>query len=145
MLNETVTKPAQADIERLRRRERMNILMDLYGSMLTDHTRELLQLYTDEDLTISEIAALHGISRQAVYDRINRGAEQLSAYEANLGQLKDERRLRDWFADFDLWLDGQEAELRGIIEPYLCDLADILGYERNNAVPSTEEKEADLV
>ncbi|MFR7472294.1 MAG: sigma factor-like helix-turn-helix DNA-binding protein [Ruminococcus sp.] len=42
------------------------LLLDCYGTLLTDRQRQMIQLYYDEDLSLGEIAQIIGISRQAV-------------------------------------------------------------------------------
>ena len=42
------------------------ILLDTYGSMLTEKQYDTLSLYYDEDLSLSEIAENMGITRQAL-------------------------------------------------------------------------------
>ena len=39
-------------------------LLDYYGGMLTEKQREVVELYYNEDLSLSEIAENSGISRQ---------------------------------------------------------------------------------
>lgn len=60
-------------------------LLSFYGAMLTDRQRTLLELYYGDDLSLAEIAALEGISRQAAHDAIRRGEHQLLALEEKLG------------------------------------------------------------
>ena len=71
-----------ADVEA---RVELNYLLDFYGPLLTAHRREVLRLYCEEDLSLSEIAEQLGISRQGVSDAINKGRRQLSDYEQKLG------------------------------------------------------------
>ena len=61
------------------------LLLDCYGSLLTERQRELLEGYYNEDLSLSELAEPLGISRQAVHDSIRRGERQLEEYEENMG------------------------------------------------------------
>ena len=60
-------------------------LLDIYGGVLTDKQREMLELYYNEDLSLSEIAANEGISRQGVRDSIKRGEEALLELEEKIG------------------------------------------------------------
>lgn len=60
-------------------------LLDIYGGVLTDKQREMLELYYNEDLSLSEIAANEGISRQGVRDSIKRGEETLSDLDEKIG------------------------------------------------------------
>ena len=61
------------------------LLLDCYGSLLTDRQRALLEGYYDEDLSLAELAEPLGISRQAVHDSIRRGERQLEQFESQMG------------------------------------------------------------
>ena len=71
-----------ADVEA---RVELNYLLDFYGPLLTEHRREVLRLYCEEDLSLSEIAEQLGITRQGAGDALNKGRRQLSDYEQKLG------------------------------------------------------------
>ena len=49
-----------------------SILLDHYGSVLTERQRSILTEYYDEDLSLSEIAENFGISRQALHDALRK-------------------------------------------------------------------------
>ena len=85
-------------------------LFDFYGPLLTERQRNLLALYCEEDLSLSEIAAQEGISRQGVYDAVHRGARQLASYEAQLGLLGRYRRLTDGLREGLRSLEGASGE-----------------------------------
>ena len=76
-------------------RVELNYLLDFYGPLLTEHRREVLRLYCEEDLSLSEIAEQLGISRQGVSDALNKGRKQLSDYEEKLGLAGRYRALGD--------------------------------------------------
>jgi predicted DNA-binding protein YlxM (UPF0122 family) len=61
------------------------LLYDFYGEMLTPHQKEIYEDFVLNDLSLSEIAQQHGISRQGVYDIIRRSRQMLSSYEEKLG------------------------------------------------------------
>ena len=63
-------------------------LLDIYGGVLTDKQREMLELYYNEDLSLSEIAANDGISRQGVRDSIKRGEETLLDLDGKIGVVE---------------------------------------------------------
>lgn len=67
---------------------RTGILLDFYGNLLTDKMRETCESYYNEDLSLAEIAADTGISRQGVYDTLHRAEKQLEEYEERLGLLE---------------------------------------------------------
>lgn len=63
----------------------ITLLLDFYGDMLTDKQRSFISYYYNEDLSLSEIAANEGITRQGVRDAIKRAEAQLIAMEERLG------------------------------------------------------------
>ncbi len=48
------------------------ILYDFYGALLTEHQQRICEAYIYDDLSLSEIAAQEGISRQGVHDLLGR-------------------------------------------------------------------------
>ena len=89
------------------------LLLDCYGSLLTERQRLLLEGYYDDDLSLAELAEPLGISRQAVHDSIRRGERQLEAYEAQMGmaaRLRAGRALFEEIITLSAQLPGQEAE-----------------------------------
>ena len=70
------------------KRYKINLLLDFYGALLTDHAREFLRLRLEEDMSLQEIADSFGVSRQAVHDSISRSEKQLGEYEDKLGLIK---------------------------------------------------------
>ena len=51
-------------------------LFDAYGALLTEHQRELCELYYMCDLSLTEIAGEKGISKQSVSDTHTCSVEQ---------------------------------------------------------------------
>ena len=73
---------------------RMNLLFDFYGNLLTEKQRTFLICYVHDDFSLGEIAAEFAISRQAVYEHIKRAGLVLEEYEGKLQLLvKHEQRL----------------------------------------------------
>lgn len=62
----------------------MAILLDLYGGLLTDKQRYIMDQYYNYDLTLHEIAENEGISRQGVHDLIKRSEQTLFSAEEKL-------------------------------------------------------------
>ena len=60
------------------------LLLDTYGSVLSDRKRDLLDYYYNEDYSLSEISELTGISRQGVRDSIKKSEEEIYALESKL-------------------------------------------------------------
>ncbi|MBQ8576141.1 MAG: DNA-binding protein [Clostridia bacterium] len=63
----------------------ITLLLDFYGDMLTDKQRSFISYYYNDDLSLSEIAADEGITRQGVRDAIKRAESQLMSMEERLG------------------------------------------------------------
>ncbi len=70
------------------------MLAAFYAPLLTDRQQALLELYCDEDLSLSEIAGQLSISRQAVSDNLNRAYERLDELENHLQLYSRYERMR---------------------------------------------------
>lgn len=60
------------------------LLYDFYGELLTEHQKQIYEDAVYNDMSLSEIAALKGISRQGVHDLIKRCDKILADYESKL-------------------------------------------------------------
>ena len=91
-----------------------SILFDIYGGLLTEKKREVMMLYHEENLSLSEIAEEQGVSRAAVHDALKSAEKNLRDYENKLGLAV-------------AYLNRQDAvqEIREIITEQLSD-AEIL-------------------
>ncbi|MBR7085064.1 MAG: DNA-binding protein [Oscillospiraceae bacterium] len=70
------------------------LLLDCYGELLTDRQRNIAELYYNEDLSLSEIAQLEGITRQAVSDSLKHSELMLLQTEQKLGMAQRLRCVR---------------------------------------------------
>lgn len=66
----------------------MTMLYDFFGDLLTEKQREYFDLHHNEDLSLSEIAAHVGITRQGVHDIITRAEDTLRHTELKTGLIK---------------------------------------------------------
>lgn len=64
------------------------LLNAYYGSMLTEHQREIMRLYYDCDMSLGEISEVTGVTRQAVREIIVRSTAKLTEWEEKLGLIK---------------------------------------------------------
>ncbi|MBQ9490433.1 MAG: YlxM family DNA-binding protein [Lachnospiraceae bacterium] len=60
------------------------LLYDFYGDLLTEHQKQVYEAAVFNDMSLGEIAAEQGISRQGVHDLIKRCDKILSEYEEKL-------------------------------------------------------------
>lgn len=74
--------------EIFQQRIRLGRLYDMYGELLTERQKKLLQLYFYDDLSLSEISEEAGVSRQAVHDLLRRVEQTLERYEERLGFME---------------------------------------------------------
>lgn len=72
------------DIDRV---EYASMLYDFYGSLLNEAGREVMAMYHEDNLSLSEIAEELGQSRQAVHYTLKKAEKALSGYEDKLGLL----------------------------------------------------------
>ena len=63
-------------------------LLDLYADVLDDHIGSVMKAYYEDDLSLAEIAADVGISRQGVRHLIKKGEERIEFLESKLGLSK---------------------------------------------------------
>ncbi|HLW46209.1 MAG TPA: sigma factor-like helix-turn-helix DNA-binding protein [bacterium] len=67
-------------------------LFDAYAGLLTARQQQLLRLYYHEDLSLGEIGARLRVSRQAVFDGLQRAVGEMRYLEDRLGVLAARRR-----------------------------------------------------
>ncbi len=72
----------------------LSMLLDFYGEMLTDKQRETVDMYVNDDLSLSEIAEITGLTRPGVRDRLVKSEATLRNYESKLGLLARFIRMR---------------------------------------------------
>ena len=66
------------------------LLLDFYGNMLTDRQREIMNLYYEDNLSLSEIAEELNISKQGVSDSLKRSEKVLYDTESKLQLMKQQ-------------------------------------------------------
>ena len=68
--------------------EYASMLYDFYGALLSESQREVMGLYHEDNLSLSEIAEELGQSRQAVHYTLKKAESALSEYEDKLELVK---------------------------------------------------------
>ncbi|KAF1683974.1 MULTISPECIES: putative DNA-binding protein [unclassified Veillonella] len=62
----------------------ISLLLDFYGALLTERQKQCLALHHEDDMSLGEIAEQLGVSRQAIYDNMQRARQLLEMYESKL-------------------------------------------------------------
>ena len=70
-------------------------LFDIYGALLNEKQRDVINCYYNEDLSLQEIADNSDRSKQAISDMINRSVDKLFEFEDELSLLKNKMELTD--------------------------------------------------
>lgn len=65
-----------------------SLLYDFYGRLLTEKQRDVMNLYHQENYSLSEISNEFGVSRQAVHISLKNAEKSLREYEEKLGLVK---------------------------------------------------------
>ena len=99
---------------------RVAYLLDFYGDVLDEHTKDVMTAYYNDDLSLSEIANDEGISRQGIRHIIKRGEEQLIFLEEKLQLAEHYKRLCELAGE----LEGVKSHL---IETNYPKGAELLG------------------
>ena len=103
---------------------RIAYLLDFYEDLLDEHIQGVMRAYYDDDLSLAEIAAGEGISRQGVRHLIKKGEETLEFYEGKLHLANRYEELEVVSASLlkigskldDSSLADEAAEIRRIVE-----------------------------
>lgn len=81
------------DIDILDERIKISELFDYYGTLLKTGQSKVLKAYILDDLSLSEIAELKGVSRQGVYDNLRRSIKRLQDFDEKLHLIKKSKEV----------------------------------------------------
>ncbi len=94
---------------------RMSMLYDVYGALISEKQREAVEMYINEDYSLSEVAENIGISRQGV-------REQIKHAEGFLENCEEKLKLLERFRNISGDLDKLEAQKDEKTEKLLEDI-----------------------
>ncbi|MGZ0049799.1 putative DNA-binding protein [Brevibacillus gelatini] len=110
----------------LEKTNQVNLLFDFYAPLLKGKQREYLELYYLDDLSLGEIAEMHEVSRQAVYDHIKRAEKQLFEYDQKLRLAqRHEKRMEVLARMSELVNELAEGETRDELNTLLHQLSEM--------------------
>jgi uncharacterized protein len=96
----------------------ISLYLDFYGDLLTNHQKEILDDYYNEDLSMNEIAENYEISKSAVQDLIKRSINQLENYEKALKLVEKDKK-------FEIILEDMRKENNAQVNKYIERLEEI--------------------
>lgn len=82
------------DKKDLENRNEIILLIDIYGDLLTEKQRNILELYFFDDLSLVEISKINNSSRQSILYSINKSIEQLGIFESKMKILEKDSELK---------------------------------------------------
>lgn len=88
----------------------ISYLLDFYKNTLSENRREVLELYYNDDLSLSEIAEIVGITRQGVRDSIKRGERELLELEEKLMLARKFKVIESRLSDVKKLVSGENAD-----------------------------------
>ena len=80
-------------MDKIKKTVRYNSLLHIYGSLLSKTQYAFADAYFSYDLSLSEIAEAHDVSRSAVEDAIKKALKKLDEYEKNLKVLANNEQI----------------------------------------------------
>ncbi len=104
---------------------RVGLLFAFYKNMLTERQIECVDLYYNEDLSLSEISEHLGITRQGVRDNIKRAEKSMYETEEQLGLASRFLNIKDRLKNIDDIIRDIEAS------PNIRFLPDDIKYKIN--------------
>ena len=105
-----------------------SLLFDFYGELLSNRKKQVMELYYEEDLSLSEIADQFGISKSSVHESLKSAEKSLADYEQRLGLMKKHFR---------------RGEIRNEIEDIIEEVRD--GAEGNDIICSRMDRIKELL
>ena len=80
---------------------KISILLSLYGNLLTDTQKKYMDLYYNEDLSLSEIGINENVTRQAVNSILIKSKKKLQEIEEQLKFMEKERKIKELLQELE--------------------------------------------
>ena len=100
----------------LEKKQRVNLLMDCYSDLLTEKQQTYLEYYYQEDYSLSEIAQILDVSRNAVFDNLKKAVHSLENYEEKLQLLKKHQERLDLIQRIEYDISSDHKSLDEYLE-----------------------------
>lgn len=83
------------DKKDIKDRNELVLLIDIYGELLTQKQKNILELYFFDDLSLVEISKINNSSRQSILYSINISIEKIKNFEKKLKILEKDRDIKN--------------------------------------------------
>ena len=97
----------------LSRKEHIINLYDVYNQLLTEKQRDYFESYYYNDMSLSEISELNGVSRNAVFSSLKQIENILNEYEEKLHLFKKNEFLQSIILKYE---NSENEEVKSIIK-----------------------------
>ena len=85
-------------MDKIKKTVRYNTLLHVYGGLLSKTQYAFADAYFSYDLSLSEIAEAHNVSRSAVEDAIKKALKKLDEYEKELKVFQNNEKILELVA-----------------------------------------------
>ncbi|UNC92747.1 YlxM family DNA-binding protein [Candidatus Contubernalis alkaliaceticus] len=109
----------------LEKTTRVNLLYDFYGPLLTKKQQNIIELYFQHNLSLGEIAKEQQVSRQAVYDLINRSVRSLEKFEAKLQLCSRYQGQKEKLSEILAYIDSNKGIENKKLKMFLFELMEL--------------------
>ena len=99
-----------------------SLLYDFYGQLLSKRQKEVMELYHEENLSLSEIAAEFDISRQGVHDALKNAEKSLRGYEEKLGLVAKFQKSSEAIKEIDDIIDSVISKMQETADSGASDI-----------------------
>ncbi|MCJ7688489.1 MAG: putative DNA-binding protein [Clostridiaceae bacterium] len=96
----------------MEKRFEISLLFDFYSELLTEKQKDIMDLYFNNDLSLSEIAEINKTSRQAIHDTIKTCEKLLLVYEEKLKLSNKDHKLKEISENIISELDKLQSNIK---------------------------------
>lgn len=100
----------------LEKKQRVNLLMDCYEELLTEKQQMYLDYYYHQDFSLSEIAEILNVSRNAVFDNLKKAVHSLEKYEETLKLMQKHKERIDLIERLEAHIQQDTSEIDEYLE-----------------------------
>ena len=97
-------------------RVQIAILSKYYGKMLTERQQSIMEMYVDNNLSLAEVSAELGISRQAVKDALDNAMSTLRNIEEKLQFISRDDKIRHIIEENQTITEETKTKLIALLE-----------------------------